>query len=151
MAVAAAVPAERAPGVALLSAAYPAASVSRLPASSETAPRVLPYSARCRSRAARKAGRSAMLCSCVRYASHSAAICWFGQDVLQQRIAVRYTALLHIGEFQQLGIEQPLQFLVQDRRHPPRYPMQPLGGAVRSGLCQEIRGAVHERHGQTPH
>ena len=37
----------------------------------------------------------------------------FGQDVLQQRIAVRGTVLLHIGEFQQIGIEQPVQFLVQ--------------------------------------
>ena len=26
-----------------------------------------------------------------------------GQDILHERIAVRYTALLHIGEFQQLG------------------------------------------------
>jgi len=50
----------------------------------------------------------------------------FGQDVLHERIAVPFTALLHIGEFQQIGIEQPLQFLVQDRRHPPRHPMQPL-------------------------
>ena len=74
-----------------------------------------------------------------------------GQDVLQQRIAVRGTALLRIGEFQQLGIEQPVQFLVQGRRHPPRHPMQPGCGAVRSGLCQERRGAVHERHGHTPH
>ncbi len=39
-------------GGALLSAAYPAASVIRLPTSSEAAPRVLPYSSRCRSRAA---------------------------------------------------------------------------------------------------
>src|SRR5262249_23236422 len=76
---------------------------------------------------------------------------WFGQDRLQERIAVRYTALLCTGELQQLGREQPLQFLVQDRRYPPRYPMQPLGGAGRSSLVQEIRGAVHERHGQTPH
>ena len=75
----------------------------------------------------------------------------FGQDVLQQRIAVRGTVLLRIGEFQQLGIEQPVQFLVQGRRHPPREPMQPVGGAVRSGLGQERRGAVPERHGHAPH
>src|SRR5215471_13394432 len=50
-----------------------------------------------------------------------------------------------------VSIKQPLQFLVQDRRYPPWYPMQPLGGAVYAGLCQEIRGAMHERHGHTPH
>jgi hypothetical protein len=70
--------------------------------------------------------------------------------VLQQRITVRGTAGLRIGQFEQIGIDEPVQFLVQGRRHPPRQPLEPVGGAVRAGLGQEIRGAVPERCGQTP-
>jgi hypothetical protein len=150
MAVAATVPAEKAPGVALLSAAYPVASVSRLPASSETAPRVchtlqMPFQGCADVGPLRDAVPLRHICFAQRGNPR------VGQDVFQQRIRGAGTALLRIGEFQQLGIEEPVQFLVEGRRQPPRHPMQPSGGVVRSGLVQEIRGDLPERHGHTPH